>query len=327
MLYEFAMTPELFSAPFANSNKGAEHIPELLLSIAENGMLANLDKDRWKRHVEERLATLSKSSPMLKDKILNCLTVLDDRHRLVRHPKSKSGPPSTDQDWLNLAFESHKKIPFTAIILSKELMENCGRKGDVLVDLDSLDKDENLPMLRKNTLSLSQTEAGYRSALGPVLRHARSLFLIDPHMNTTVRFFRTVELCSELLGERVQERPIGRRILIHALKKNQKPNPEEVKSCLDEWEKKLAPLRDKHGHRFQVFLWNEKIDSDESMHDRYILTDQCGISIPGGLDCRGGSTDWSLLDDDVRRRREEGYDPAISPSPFEFVKSRTVESA
>lgn len=322
MLYEFAMTPELFGASFATSDEGVKYIlPELLRKIAENGMLANLNKDRWSQDVEERLTTLSENSPMLKDNILNCLTVLHDRHRLVRHPKSKSGNPSTDQDWLNLAFESHERIRFDAIISSKKLMEDSGRECDEFVDvLDSLE----LPLWGRRTLSLTKTKDWYRRALRPVLRHARSLTLVDPYMNTDKRYFRTVELCSELLGKGVHDERRKGRIRIHALIKNQKPDYKEVDAYLDFWEEKLTPLRDKHGHLFQVFLWDKKKIDSESMHDRFILTDQCGISVPGGLDCRGGGTDWSLLDEDVRQRREADYDP--DASPFEFVKSRIVES-
>ena len=62
------------------------------------------------------------------------------------------------------------------------------------------------------------------------------------------------------------------------------------------------------------------------MHDRFILTDQCGISVPGGLDCRthshANSTDWSLLDEDVRRRRWNEYDPAASL--FKLIGNREI---
>ena len=312
MLCEFAVTPELFGVP---SNKGAEHLPELLGLMADNnGMLADLDKDGWSKHVKERLETLSESSPMLKDRISNCLKTLYDRHRLVRHPKSKSGKPVTDQDWLNLAFESHEKIPFDAIILSKELMENCGRDCDALIDVFNSLKEENLPILRKRTLHLSQQrESEYSFALGPVLRHTRSLFLIDPYMNTTVPFLKTIELCSKLLGKRVQAEKLGCCIHIHALEKNQEPKGREVDFYLGEWKKKLDDLRDKCNHRFQVFLWEKKKIDSESMHDRYILTDQCAISIPGGLDCRGGSTYWNLLDYNVLGRLQRDYDPSMSP--------------
>jgi len=72
VLYEFAMTPDLFDASVANSDGSASIIlVELLRGIAENGLLANLHKDRWLRYVtEKRTTTLS---PALKDKVLACL--------------------------------------------------------------------------------------------------------------------------------------------------------------------------------------------------------------------------------------------------------------
>ena len=62
------------------------------------------------------------------------------------------------------------------------------------------------------------------------------------------------------------------------------------------------------------------------MHDRFILTDQCGIFTPGGLECRthshANSTDWSLLDEDVRQRRWNEYDPPVSP--FNLLGEREI---
>jgi len=120
VLYEFAMTPDLFDASVANSDGRASIIlVELLRGIAENGLSANLHKDRWLRHVTEKRATTL--SPALKDKVLACLSVLHDRHRLVRHPKCMAGDPGNDKEWLNLAFDSHDRIPFHAIVLSQSL--------------------------------------------------------------------------------------------------------------------------------------------------------------------------------------------------------------
>ena len=99
----------------------------------------------------------------------------------------------------------------------------------------------------------------------------------------------------------------------------------EVADYLDDWEQKLRPLIKADGHRFRVFLW-ESLSGQESMHDRFILTDQCRVSVPGGLDCRrhshANSTDWNLLDEEARRRRLEDYDPAISP--FKLLGERVV---
>ncbi|MGI9860446.1 hypothetical protein SDD30_03545 [Moorella naiadis] len=97
MLYEFAMTPDLFDASRVNTDGTAGIVlVELLRGIAENGLLANLHKDRWLRHVTE--ARVSTLPPTLKDKVMTCLKVLHDRHRLVRHPKCMSGDPSSDLD-------------------------------------------------------------------------------------------------------------------------------------------------------------------------------------------------------------------------------------
>ncbi len=314
MLYEFAMTPDLFDASVANTDKSAGVIlTELLRGIAENGLLANLHKDRWLRHVTENRATAL--PPALKDKVFTCLKVLNDRHRLVRHPKCMAGDPDTDQDWLNLAFDSHDRIPFHAIILSQVLIDSCGRECDAFVEFfGSLDSAQ-WNGRRKRTLSLTKSDTDYRSALAPILRYAKSLVLIDPWLNAQEsRYFDTVTICSNVMGQRGHARRQG-RIDIHAEAGKQKPYGRTVGDYLTAWEQKLRPLIAADGHRFRVFLW-ESLPGSESMHDRFILTDQCGISTPGGLDCRthshANSTDWSLLDEDVRQRRWADYDPTMS---------------
>jgi hypothetical protein len=315
VLYEFAMTPDLFDASIINTDRGASTIlVELLRGIAENGLLANLNGDQWLRHViEERTKTLS---PALRDKVLKLISVLNDRHRLVRHPRCMAISPGTDKEWLKLVFISHDRIPFNAIILSQSLIDRCGRGCDALVEFfGSLDSAQ-WESRRKRTLSLTRTAAAYRTALTPILRHARSLALIDPYLNTQQsRYFDTVTICSNMLGKTGNDRIKG-RIDIHAEAKNQDPFNRTVADPLAAWEQKLRPLITTDGHRFRVFLWESHPDS-ESMHDRFILTDKCGISVPGGLDCRTHShpnrTDWSFLDEDVRQLHWSEYDPAVSP--------------
>lgn len=315
MLYEFAMTPDLFDASVLNTDsRSGIVLVQLLRGIAENGLLANLHKDRWVRHVvDERIATLS---PELRAKILKCISMLHDRHRLVRHPKCLTSDPLTDPEWLDLAFESHDRIPFHAIILSKILKEECNRECDALVEfLNSLDSAQWIDS-RKRTLSVTKSKTGYQTALAPILRHAKSLVLIDPYLNSQEsRYFDTITICSNALGQRGHTRLQG-RIDIHAKACEQKPSHLTINDQFSTWAKRLLPLISADGHRFRVFLW-ESMPNSEKFHDRYILTDQCGITVSGGLDCRSdshpNSTDWSLMDDDVRLRRWDQYDPAANP--------------
>jgi hypothetical protein len=324
LLYEFAMTPELFDASVAGTQDSAGVIlVELLRGIAENGLLANLHKDRWIRHVTESRATTL--SPALRDKLFTCFSVLNDRHRLVRHPKCMTGDPSTDLDWLTLTLESHQRIALHAIVLSQSLIEAFGQGCNAFVEFNSSLDSAQWNGRRKRTLTLFKSVADYRSALAPILRHAKALSLIDPNVNShESRYFDTVTICSNVMGQRGHARLRG-RIDVHAEARKQKPAGRSVTDYLDAWEQMLHPLVATDGHRFRVFLW-ESLPGSESMHDRFILTDQCGISVPGGLDCRthshANSTDWNLLDEDVRRRRWNEYDPPASP--FKLLGTREI---
>ena len=109
MFCQFAMTPDIFCSEFLDSNNDPNGIIliEILRGITQYGVLANLDKGNWIRHVKERA---NFPSPTIRDKVLTCLTTLDNRKRLVRYPKSSTGSPSTDFEWLNLVLSSHKTI-------------------------------------------------------------------------------------------------------------------------------------------------------------------------------------------------------------------------
>ncbi len=309
------MTPNLFDASVIEPDPRASVIlVEILKGIAENGLLANLHKDRWLRHVREhRVSTLPTS---LRDRILTILNLLHDRHRLVRHPKRQVGDPATDFDWLQLALDSHHRIPFQGILLSQDLIDGCGHNCDAFVEfLGALDS-QRWDTRRSRTLTLKKCEADYRGALAPLVRHAKVVQLVDPYLNAyETRYFKTVDICSELMGQRVQERLTG-RIDIHAEAKRQKPDGHTVEQHLDAWEDKLRPLVARDHHRLRIHLWECRL-GDESMHDRFILTDQCAVSVPGGLDCRAhshaNSTDWTLLDEAARTQRWGDYDPATSP--------------
>jgi hypothetical protein len=54
----------------------------------------------------------------------------------------------------------------------------------------------------------------------------------------------------------------------------------------------------------------------QRFHDRYILTDQCAVSVQSGLDCAGDPenlTGWSLLDERERLRISDLLNPLTSP--------------
>jgi hypothetical protein len=289
-------------------------LAQILRGIAANGLMANLHKDKFLSHlIGERLPSISQKQ---RDKIIACLTLLDTRHRIVRHPISGNGDPETDMDWLKIALESQARNPFQAIFLSEELENGCDEICNSFVDIENaLDSDQWLNS-QSRTAVVKKTPIEYSKALSPILRHARAIQLIDPFMNYDEgRYFVTLDLISAALGNRDFGKRPG-RIYLHAELKHQKPIRLDPADYLNGWVRKLQSLVARDNHRFSVFLW-ESLPGSEHMHDRYILTDQCGLSIPGGLDCRthsdANSTDFNIIDEDVRIKHWNEYDPTSSP--------------
>jgi len=96
--------------------------------------------------------------------------------------------------------------------------------------------------------------------------------------------------------------------------------PRDRISC---WNQKLLSLTQSYPSiRFEVSLWSgQQTSANEHIHDRFIITDQCGISVPRGLDIQSTSTKWSLLDEEDRRDELHKYSVA---GPFRLLDKTTV---
>ena len=109
MLYEYSLIPDVFDSTLLYcSPEAAKDVSQLLRGIADNGLLADLHKGRWRDHIAALLGAIPNGAPEEgrsnpKDRIAACLKLLDDRNRLVRHPKRANGEPSSHREWLDLA--------------------------------------------------------------------------------------------------------------------------------------------------------------------------------------------------------------------------------
>ncbi len=322
MVYEFAITPELFDASVINAENESEKLIEILRAINDNGgILADLNKGGWAKYVRQKMDTLPQKQ---KDRFLKLLTKLKDRNRLVRHQKGKR-PPSTDQDWLKLALNSHEKIPFHAIILSEALKASCDKKCDNFFECDNfLDSDQREKLINA-TLTCPFSYDKYKSAFAPVLRYAKCLTIIDPYMHLlNPECSKIITICSELLGKRRPKH--GKfpetRIVIHAQDSGVRENLSYKPS---DWEKKLKPLSSKYDHIFKVYLWKREA---KKLHARYILTNQCGILSSESFCCKENPNSddngtWSLIGRKRQEQLEDEYDPSTQSQ--DAFKEITVE--
>ena len=71
-------------------------------------------------------------------------------------------------------------------------------------------------------------------------------------------------------------------------------------------------------HALSVSMW-ARFDDGERIHDRFLITDQVGFSIAGGLDCitppagTPSDTVWTLLDEEDRQQWLNKFREGTSP--------------
>ena len=332
MLYHFAITPDVFEpTTVPATSREALILVELLRGIADNGLLANLQAGSWHKTVREQYDVAS-TAPELRDKLRTCLNLIHGRNRLIRHP-SGSTRPDDDFRWLHWAIERHLSdpdYPFKGIFATGDYIELSEIAENAIVPL-LLALDHECWLNRPKSVRFVKTDVLLKAHLSPLLRYAEKITLIDPYMSCRKeRFFDTVQRCADLLGKHDGQRQRG-VIHIHAGDPHydaEVAHREMASARLDQWEQALKPVVAYWKHRFEVFLWKNN-PGEKTFHDRYIITDQCGVSAPGGLDfgddpTRANLTSWTWLEPPIISEiLLKEFNP--STSPYKLLGSRKVK--
>lgn len=301
MLYHYALMPDVFRPELLAKRPSTQVVlKQLLRGLCENGLVANLHADAWSRHVQVDLLPLL--PPNVKDDVQSCLKRLADNHRLVTFPLCSAGNPHCHEDWLDAALDVHSQHELHGIVLTQALIQQYGLPHPAFVELSEvLDSPQWLE--RTHDITVSRSLPDYKAALTPLLKYAKTLDLIGPYMNChEPRFFDMVQICARLLGKGRYRPELSRIISIHA-GDPQKYSNEAPADRLLAWEQELRPLVNADPNlRFRVYLWSD-YDKQERFHDRYILTDQCCVEVPGGLDRGKGTTSWSLKSETFHREQ------------------------
>ncbi len=334
MIRQYAITPDAFEAAVIK-----EMIPpgvvltQVLRGICEHGLLANLQGGEWFREISHH----TKDPAMPRDawnRVEACLKRLHDMNRLVMHPRSGHGAGDGDFRWLKTALDRQAAASepcFDAVFASDVVLGCSDIKDEALVPLSRALECPQWES-RQHSGTLIKTGAAFRNALQPVLRYARQVVLVDPYMTCrNERFFDTVQHCADLLGKS-HGTPVPGRIVIHA-GDPEVFGPEEqrepVEARLNRWEQLLEPVVGHWGHAIQISLWGKKPGGPKP-HDRFVITDQCGFSIAGGLDflpdalaSQANTTEWTVLPH-ARALEIQQRDYHHAKSPFKYLGTRKV---
>ncbi|MFL9925055.1 hypothetical protein PQR62_12325 [Herbaspirillum lusitanum] len=308
MLREFAFSPDVFF-PEAFGVKGANgefiaaenhgHVALVVLwkGIERFGVIRDLADGNWGRTLENRREGLHIRSRELLKKLLR-------DGRIVKTVASGVSPPVAEMGWLLEALASHAADPEISQFFGTD--DFCGPLK--AADYQHLPKGiSKIPFCSPFSgdgcsIKVDRNVAAYISTLRPLIKYSRSLMFIDPYLDLQSANYKDFLI---LLREIAAVNP-GIDIELH---RQIKPTQGEKLLSASEWKNRLhdAVAIDPVLKilKIKVFIWDE-------FHDRYLISNLMGISVPYGFDTtkKGDATRWSMLSpsdtDDVRQEFTEG---------------------
>lgn len=291
MLHEYALMPDIFDPTDLYCDELCEVILFTLLSgMSKHSMVADLHKGELRTHLGMLVSQIPNPDPENKRKsprkdIETCLKMLDSRNRFVRHPRSQNGTPGDNSDWLSLALASHGKLPFDGLIMGDDLYNEKGMSTVAEATTFRRALKSSGWVDHEMDVTLKKRKSEFERALIPVLRHAKKITLIDPFINPGVsRWLNIIDIIKRCTGQQAHAGPSAWkcRIHIHAGNPEKERTAQSPADRLNLWANAMNGLP--ASFDVTVSLWeNDAFGVD--LHDRFLITNQCGVACPGGLDC------------------------------------------
>ena len=308
MLHEFAFSPDIFfpTAFGVKTDQGA-FIPgeahghlalaSLWKGIERFGVIRDLSNGKWGNALDERKEDLHvRSRELLKKLRVN--------GRVVPAAAQNQGSPTAEGEWLAEALASHIGDPKITQFFGTD--EFCASLR--------ASEHEDLPRGISKipfcapfsgggySIKVDRNVVAYINVLKPLIKYSRSLMFIDPYLDLEAANYQDFLI---LLKEIATINP-GVDIELHRQIKT--VNGGQLRSA-GSWKKSFDQVLNADpvlkSLNIKVFIWDE-------FHDRYLVTNLMGISVPYGFDTtkKNEATRWSMLSphdaNDVRDEFTDG---------------------
>ncbi len=277
---EVTFTPQVFEKEyiFANHRRFGKLIG-ILESLIESGIVIAAS-NTWRNDVDFFLSAYDESD---KDELENLLETLSKRNRLSFLSYDKK--LIDEKSWIGTIEKLNQKrsFDFAAGTVTNKTIK-------VIEDIDRKSYLNTGATIQKQTLS------NIEKILKPILSYAEIIKIFDPYFKIQQDRFSTVlELICKKLGSgySLNENNI---IDIHTSVKSMINSKNEFDwEMAKGWIQKIQSIEKQYRHEITIKIWE---DTDKNKwHDRWLITDQCGVSMGKGSDT-GNWTDatWGLLD-------------------------------
>ena len=298
LLAEYALTPDVFDVTsYASTEVSGLHIQSVKDVLLNEGLVRNLRDGTWVRLFSGDHRPSHRHGKEL-------LRKLALQNRLISHPKERAAEPICDADWCNEALDSHRVIPLGGIIVT-DCIADTYRDDPLVAPIHKL-ATTSWWAGRSPSVRLCRTLAEYTVHLGLVLRHVNSVMFIDPHLDPSRPQYQDFVRLVQLAGCRTPAPLVEVHRVCYRSSGRQREiiNPSHIEA---QFRDLLSGPMQATGLVIQVFVWDD-------FHDRYLITDLVGISLPNGFDTTNAlnaRTTWTRLGrhdrDDIQREFDAAF--------------------
>ena len=297
MLCELGITPEVLAPKDGDQNPEVHdvYLRQLKDFLLEAGVLRDFRDGEW----SSMLANInSQSLPKRTKELLKKL----GRGRLRPAEAALPNAPSSDLDRCNEAFQSSKNGPeLSGIITSKNNLKFFPEPKTPLTTLDKFSNTDWRGM--DKSLRLHHRTSEYLAHLKTALECSTHVAFIDPYIcPANYKEFLDLIFCAS-------------RADILEIHRSQFDG-KKVKLSLSQWKTEFSAWDlefRKRKLKASVYLW-------PYLHDRYLITNLVGISLPHGFyttgDINQPKTTWSRLSREDRDDVQSEFDPSKAADHF-----------
>lgn len=230
--------------------------------------------------------------------ILKKLTI---GNRLRRFPRQGTHAPTCAAEWCQESVAVYGVEPLTGVIAA-----HATKQAFPAVEVASVEKLTSILWWQKRSPSVTvdRKTLGYLSVLHLVLLQANSLMFIDPNLDPSSFNYREfIQLLKPIAMRTIKPRlEIHRSLCKGDGRARTFPSEAEWRAIFAAFGGSLASA----GLTAEVFLWDD-------FHERYLIADIVGMSVPAGFDVTAKPDDWSTwgrLGRDDKDKIQRLFDPA-----------------
>jgi hypothetical protein len=300
MLAELALVPDIFDCACHSSAEACDiHLNYLKEPLLNEVLVRDLRDGGWSAFVTK---DLGRWHPKAKELIKQLRKYV----RFRQFPAALPEEPDNNAAWCCEAVKSHEIEPVEGVIACPDIAAAYDARSIVC----SVDKLTSRPWWqnRGSSARLARTTNEYVKTLRLVLAYANSLMFIDPHIDPLASHY--AEFIRLLVAAR--RNSVSPLIEIHrkhfpeghdSFGRPYYPLPAEIE---ERFRKAWTSDIQTSGLSVDIFIWDQ-------VHDRYLISNLIGVSVPYGFAISKDPTElttWCRLSrkdrDDVQRE----YDPA-----------------